>query len=134
LFNPEGVGAVFEAGEVKVRVGCGLECPARIEAYTGFLRHVRLGNIGEDFFLTMLGEGDVDGGGLTAELDILYREGCRAYFCTTWEFKMDGKGVRLVLFRECGVKVSTGNSKEARSDVTTVRNYGFSSAKKGQPR
>lgn len=112
-----------------MRVGCWVESPACIEAYAGFLRNVGLGNVGEDFFLAMLGEGDVDGGGLAAELDILDREGCQSYFCTPWEFKMDCEGMRLVLFDERGVKVSAGNSKEARRDVATVRNCGYSLAK-----
>ena len=129
MLGPEGIGPVFEAGEVEVRVGRRVEGPTRFEAYAGFLRHVRLGDVGEDFFPTVLGEDDVDGGGLAAELDISDRKGSRAYFCTSWEFKMDGEGMRLVLFGMSGVEVCASDSKEARRDVATVRNCGFPSAK-----
>jgi len=93
-----------------VWVGRRVEGPARFEAYAGFLRDVGLGDVGEDFFSTVLGEDDVDSGGLAAELDIFDRKGSRAYFCTSWEFKMDGEGVRLVLFGKSGVEVGASDS------------------------
>ena len=112
MFGPEGVSAFFEAVEVEVRVGCWVEGPACVEAYAGFLGDVGLGDIGEDFIVAMLGEGDVDSGGLATELDILDREGCRAYFCTPWEFKVDGEGVWLVLLGQCGVEVGASYAEE----------------------
>ena len=103
-------------------IGCRVEGPASVETYAGFGGDVGLGNVGEDFFSAMLGEGDVDGGGLAAELDVLDCEGCWAYFRTLWEFKVDGEGVRLVLFSESGVEVRPGDAEEARCHIATVRN------------
>lgn len=58
---------------------------------------IRVGDVAEDFFAVALGQGDVDDGGLAAELDVFDGECGRAGLCPSEEFEVEGEGVGLLL-------------------------------------
>lgn len=64
-----------------------------------------MGEVADDFFARVLGQGDVDDGGLAAELDVFDGEVGGTDLRAAQEFEVQGYGVGLVLGAEGGGEV-----------------------------
>ena len=117
------VRVVFQPREIDGVRGW-VERPVRPQGEAGFRVQVGVGDVADDFGAGVLGQGDVQGGGLPAEFGVVDGEVGGAGGGAAQEFEVEGYGVWLVLGGEGGVEVGAGDVEEDRGYEAAVGDWG----------